>query len=242
MSALDTGGQATVWGWSGARCSCVLLVDTSSAVQGAALAALQIGLETLQKRLCSAPAVMRRVDMGLVTYGGEPAVRNPMGRADRFVAPTLRAGGSANMGAGIELATHLLKDRGPTRREDKVGLYRPWLLLLAAARGSDDLNRAQAIVREGEASRRLAFFAVASHRANVKQLSTITARPSMSLDGLRYEDLFIWFEQSLVEIVRTPIWKDPKLPALEWTLSRSREVGAAIPKPRQHVQDADAIA
>ena len=216
MEAFATHGDDLVQVRAGHRCGCLILLDTSSAVSARALASIQDGLAVFQHRLSADPSTMRHLDLGLVTYATHATLVRPMERADRFVAPALNAGGSANMGAAIEMAAEVLANSMLSQRRSGFGLCRPWLLLLAAAPGQDSLQRAASVIREGEASRQFAFFAVASLRANARQLSNITARPSMPLDGLRHGDLFTWLAEALGRVVATPMWRDPELPALRW--------------------------
>jgi uncharacterized protein YegL len=58
-------------------------------------------------------------------------------------------------------------------------------------------------VREGEASKQFAFFAIGVKGANMDILKQISSREPLSLEGLRFRELFSWLSSSLRSVSRS---------------------------------------
>jgi len=72
-------------------------------------------------------------------------------------------------------------------------------------------------VREGEASKAFAFFAIGVRGANMKTLKQISVREPLMLDGLRFRELFSWLSSSLRSVSRsTPGTEVPLQPPTGW--------------------------
>jgi len=93
------------------RCACVLLLDTSGSMRGEAIAALNAGLKSFKEELVQDSLAARRVEVAIVTFGGEVKVVQEFVTADEFTPPTLEASGLTPMGAGIQKSFELLESR-----------------------------------------------------------------------------------------------------------------------------------
>jgi len=72
-------------------------------------------------------------------------------------------------------------------------------------------------VREGEASKAFAFFAIGVRGANMETLKQISVREPLMLDGLRFRELFSWLSSSLRSVSRsTPGTEVPLQPPTGW--------------------------
>ena len=106
------------------RCPCILLLDTSGSMQGAAIAALNEGLRAFQQDLANDSLASLRVEIAVVTFDSSVAVAQDWVTADRFRPPTLPARGATHMGGAIHKALDMLGDR-------KAELPRQWRRLLS---------------------------------------------------------------------------------------------------------------
>src|SRR5215470_10189545 len=83
------------------RCPCVLLLDTSGSMRGEAIKALNEGLKSFKEELSQDTLASRRVEIAIVTFGGDVQVVQEFITVDEFTAPTLEANGLTPMGTGI---------------------------------------------------------------------------------------------------------------------------------------------
>src|SRR5437879_831540 len=86
------------------RCPVVLALDTSGSMAGAPSAALNDGLHAFVAAIRQDPLAARRVEFGLVSFGGGVLVVRELATLNDNPLPHLQAGGNTPMGAGIERA------------------------------------------------------------------------------------------------------------------------------------------
>ena len=86
------------------RTPCVLLLDTSSSMAGDPIAELNQGLRVFQQALMDDSLARRRVEVAILTFGGQVNLVQDFVTAERFTPPTLHAEGGTPMGEAIERA------------------------------------------------------------------------------------------------------------------------------------------
>lgn len=179
------------------RCPCVLLLDVSGSMGGAPLRELNAGLAVFKDELAADSLAMKRVDVAMVTFG-PTKIEMPFTSASTFYPPTLSAQGDTPMGGAILQALELVKDRKNEYRANGISYYRPWVFLITDGGPTDAWQAAAESVREGEASKQFAFFAIGVKGANMDVLKQISsAREPLSLNGLKFRELFSWLSSSL---------------------------------------------
>jgi uncharacterized protein YegL len=185
------------------RCPCVLVLDVSASMANEPIRSLNDGLVTYREELVADSLASKRVDVAVVTFGGE--VISPSGflTADAFYPPMLIAGGDTPMGAAIQRAISMVRQRKHEYRTNGIMFYRPWIFLITDGAPTDDWGPAAAAVREGESSKAFAFFAVGVKGANLEILRQISTRAPLELDGLRFRDLFQWLSNSQQRVSRS---------------------------------------
>lgn len=186
------------------RCPCVLLLDVSGSMNGRPLEELNAGLQTLQQALAEDALAMKRVEVGIVTFG-PVKVEMPFTSASTFFPPTLTSQGDTPMGAAIIQALGMVEDRKRDYRSNGVSFYRPWVFLITDGGPTDAWQQAAVAVHEGEASKKFAFFGIGVKGANMTTLSQIcpSNRPPVNLDGLKFRELFQWLSNSLRSVSRS---------------------------------------
>lgn len=202
------------------RCPVVLLVDTSSSMQGAPMAALNTGLEAFQDAILQDEQAALRVDVAIVSFGPVELVQDFV-TIDHFVPPTLVAQGLTPMGEALTYALDLLEDRKQTYRTNGIQYYRPWVFLITdgAPNPTSPWQQAAQRIREAEAQRKISFFAVGVQGADIHTLSQIAPveRPPLMLNGLDFRSMFLWLSDSMVRVSSSTVGGDMvALPPVGW--------------------------
>lgn len=198
------------------RCPCLLLLDVSGSMGGQPIAELNAGLVTFKDELAADALAMKRVEVGIVTFGPVRTELQFTG-ATSFYPPSLSAQGDTPMGEAIRQGLELVRQRKDEYRANGISYYRPWVFLITDGGPTDEWQTAAAAVREGETSKSFAFFAVGVKGANMDVLKQISTREPLVLDGLRFRDLFSWLSSSLRSVSRsTPGTEVPLQPPSGW--------------------------
>lgn len=184
------------------RCPCILLLDVSGSMQGRPLEELNAGLSVFKEELASDALAMKRVEVAIVTFG-PVRVETPFSSAASFYPPSLQSQGDTPMGAAITQALSMVEDRKRDYRSNGISYYRPWVFLITDGAPTDAWHAAAAAVREGEASKKFAFFAIGVKGADMNTLRQISVREPLSLDGLKFRELFSWLSSSLRSVSRS---------------------------------------
>ena len=202
------------------RCPCVLLLDTSGSMQGEQIAALNAGLAAFQYDLARDPLASRRVEVAVVTFDDQVQVRQDFVTADRFQAPALTAQGTTLMGEAIHDALDMIRTRKEEYRANGVAYYRPWVFMITDGepQGEPDdwVEQAAQRVRDEEAARRVAFFAVGVEGANMARLAQVVTRTPLRLKGLAFNEMFVWLSASMQKVSHSRIDEQLALPPAGW--------------------------
>lgn len=193
------------------RCPCVLLLDVSGSMSGKPLDELNAGLVTFRDELSADSLAMKRVEVAIVTFG-PVNVESPFQTASSFYPPVLSPQGDTPMGGAIRQALDMLSQRKAEYRANGIAYYRPWVFLITDGAPTDEWQTAAAAVREGEASKSFAFFAIGVKGANMDTLRQISVREPLQLTGLRFQELFAWLSRSLSSVSRSTPGTEVALP------------------------------
>jgi uncharacterized protein YegL len=202
------------------RCPCVLLLDTSGSMRGDAINALNEGLKSFKDELAQDSLASRRVEVAIVTFGGDVKVVQEFITVDEFTAPTLEASGLTPMGTAIQKALDLLAERKALYKTNGVAYYRPWVFLITD--GSPEGEAQEAIahatqrIKDDEAAKRVAFFSVGVQNADMKTLTELSPRPPLKLQGLHFVELFVWLSRSTQQVANSKVGDQVALPPVNW--------------------------
>jgi uncharacterized protein YegL len=202
------------------RCPCVLLLDTSGSMRGEPIRALAEGLAAFRDELLQDALAKRRVEVAIVTFGGNVHVLQDFVTIDHLHIPPLVADGLTPMGTATLKALDMVEARKAQYKANGIAYYRPWIFLITdgAAEGEPAylVQQAAARLRADEAAKRIAFFAVAVEGADLAQLATLATRPPLKLRGLRFVDLFVWLSRSTQQVANSRVGDQVALPPVDW--------------------------
>jgi uncharacterized protein YegL len=141
--------------------------------------------------------------------------------ADEFDPPTLAAQGLTQMGTAILEGLDMLEVRKAVYRANGVTYYRPWIFLITDGEPQGELDSVleQAVqrIKDDEANKRVAFFAVGVEAANITRLSEIVRNP-LKLKGLNFKELFIWLSASMQRVSQSQLDEQTPLPPANWAV------------------------
>ena len=171
-------------------------------MRGRPLDELNAGLTAFRKDLSADTLAMKRVEVGVVTFG--PAkVEVPFTSALTFDPPTLHAQGDTPMGAAITQALNMVEERKRVYRAHGISYFRPWVFLITDGAPTEQWQAAANAIREGEAAKKFAFFAVGVNGADMDTLGKISTRAPLALNGLNFRELFLWLSGTLSSVSRS---------------------------------------
>jgi uncharacterized protein YegL len=202
------------------RCPCVLLLDTSGSMKGDPLAAMVEGLEAFRFDLAVDPLAARRVEVAVITFDSQVKVVHDFTPPDRFDVPLLHAEGLTHMGGAIHRALEMVEDRKARYRQYGVAYYRPWIFMVTDGEPQgetpDVVQRAALRIREAEARKAVAFFAVGVENANLQTLSQIAVRQPLRLRGLDFREMFVWLSRSMQSVAHSRPDEQVRLQPTGW--------------------------
>jgi uncharacterized protein YegL len=194
------------------RLPCILLLDTSSSMAGKPIAELNEGLRLYKNELVADPLAAKRVEVAILTFGGEVSTACDFTTTENFHPPSLSANGFTPMGAAILQSLDMIEQRKAAYRANGVPYFRPWLFLITDGAPTDEWHRAALRVQEGEEHRSFAFFVVGVEGADFQVLREISCRAPLKLQGLRFRDLFQWLSNSQRSVSHSTPGDQDKVP------------------------------
>lgn len=178
------------------RCPCVLLLDTSGSMGGMPIMQLNEGVRTFKQELLADPLATKRVEVAVVTFG-PVTVESDFHTVPNFHPRELETTGDTPMGAAIKMGVDMVTKRKKEYKEHGIAYYKPWIILITDGAPTDDWDRAAMAVREGEAGKSFAFFAIGVESANMDILRQISVRAPLKLKGLMFREFFMWLSASM---------------------------------------------
>lgn len=178
------------------RCACMLLLDTSGSMGGMPIQQLNEGIQTLKSELIQDSLAAKRVEVAMVTFG-PVNLEFDFQTVDNFYPPVLKANGDTPIGAAVAMGIDLVNKRKQKYKENGVGYYKPWIILITDGGPTDNWSAAAQLIKEGEDKNAFAFFAIGVENANMDVLSKLSVRTPLKLKGLMFREFFLWLSSSM---------------------------------------------
>jgi len=179
------------------RCPCMLLLDTSGSMSGHSIQQLNEGIQALKDDLMRDSLASKRVEIAIVTFG-PVKIESEFQTVENFFPQLLVANGDTPIGAAITLGIDLVLKRKQKYRENGIGYYKPWIILITDGAPTDSWNNAANLVKEYEAKGQFSFFSIAVDNADINMLSKLSdLRSPLKLKGHSFREFFLWVSGSL---------------------------------------------
>lgn len=185
------------------RVPCLLVVDTSTSMQGPKLSELVKGLQVYRDALMKDALASKRVEVAIITFGGRVQRRTSFVTAPDFDPPHLEAIGGTPMGEAIAEALDMIDERKQAYRENGIAYYRPWVFLITDGQPNDHWKPVVSRVHAGEKQKAFCFFAVGVEGADMQVLTEISVRQPLWLQGLKFAEMFTWLSNSQQAVSRS---------------------------------------
>lgn len=203
------------------RTPLVLVLDCSGSMAGAPIAQLNEGLRLLESELKSDAIACKRVRLLLVQYGGMDAVdvAGDWQDAMDFLAPELVASGTTPTGQAIDVALAKIEEEKLGFKQAGVAYTRPWLFLMSDGQPTDDWRAAADRCRQAEQGNKVAVFPIAvgdgASADTLGQFSIKGGAAVKRLQGLKFQELFLWLSASMKVVSQSRPGGQVQLPSAD---------------------------
>lgn len=184
------------------RCPVILLLDTSSSMEGSPIEELNRGLRQFIQETADDEAAGMSVELEVINFDDEAHVAmpfTPISDVDREPEP-LTADGWTHMGDALRLASKHLRERRNLYKNMGISSYRPWVVLMTDGEPNDNWQQAAQEMRELGEKGKIQYIGIeigddADHDTMCRILP---AQPGpVKLKGLRFREFFRWLTDSL---------------------------------------------
>ena len=195
------------------RCPVVLLLDTSYSMTGAPINQLNEGVHGLYGALRDDDLASVRVDLSVVSFGGNVNVLQDFATVSESEAPTLQVNGMTPMGEALVTGLKRIESRKQEYRDAGISYYRPWLFVITDGEPTDDVSEASQMLQSAINQKKVIFFGIGVQQANLEKLKSISGSPErvFKLTGLNFKELFQWVSSSLASVSSSRVGDTLKL-------------------------------
>jgi uncharacterized protein YegL len=203
------------------RTPLVLVLDRSGSMAGDPIRQLNAGLALLERELKDDIIAAKRVRVLVVQFGADDAadVLGDWTDAMDFVAPVLEAYGTTPTGQAIDLALAKVEEEKHRFKAAGIAYTRPWLFLMSDGQPTDDWQPTAARCADAERANRVAVFPIAvGAGAQVEQLGRFSSKGAGAVkrvDGLKFQELFLWLSASMKVVSQSRPGGQAQLPATD---------------------------
>lgn len=192
------------------RCLCVLVLDTSTSMNGSPINELNRGLMDFGEMLRNSSDTRYTVETSIITFNStvvciqEPKLVDDMDQTNKF---PLTVEGSTRLVDGVRAAIKKVEDRKDWYRRNNLPYYRPWIVLITDGYPDpgQDITGLAAEIREGHTQNKFAFLPMGVEGADERVLTRISTPefPPIPIDWKKFKEVFDWLTNSLGAISKS---------------------------------------
>lgn len=184
----------------------VLLLDTSSSMEGNSIDELNRGLSVFVEELLGDETAKKSVEILIVEFGGYPRVdeKNNFVLAEDFSPRIMKANGRTPMGEAIKLGLEKIQEEKSFLRGNGVNLYRPWLVLITDGYPTDmqendeKWQATRNAIGKAESEKHCLCWAFGTKSAKFKALKDLfPEKRVLRLEEGSFKDIFLFLSTSL---------------------------------------------
>lgn len=191
-----------------ARCPCLLILDVSHSMSGDPIDRLNRAIKQFSVELSNDPLARKRVEVGIVTFGGDVRVHTDFTEARDFRPTELRVNGATPMCEAIQTGVGLIERRKGAYRKSGTAYHRPWIFLISDGVPTDAnpkrWSETVTTLMDGERDKRFAFYAIGVKGVDFDRLQQLSShRDALRLQGLKFGPFFEWLSKSLATVSKS---------------------------------------
>lgn len=193
--------------------ACVLLLDTSGSMSGDAINSLNRAINDFKEQTSMDELAQKRVDVAIVEFNDTARVVQDFTPLSQMEPVTLSATGCTAMGAGINLAIDIVKERNRFYNSMGTPCFKPWIFMITDGAPTDNIDSARQRIIDEESKGthgKLKFWAVGVPGYSKETLTSLTKR-CIALDEASFKGIFNWLSESMVTISVSRVDENPQL-------------------------------
>ncbi len=118
-----------------------LLLDTSGSMGGEPIEAVKTGVQTLLSTLRQDPYALETAHLSVITFDNQAQQITPLTELASFQAPLLKATGTTELGAGLNLLADCIEREVQKSTPDQKGDWKPLVFLMTDGSPTDDWQK-----------------------------------------------------------------------------------------------------
>ncbi len=188
------------------KCPCVLVLDTSSSMDGDPINDLNSGLEILFSETKTDAIASQRLEFAVITFDSEVRVAQSFRSVRHTELGKLEARRSTKLVDGVREGIKHIEARKAWYSENSQNYYRPYLVLITDGYPDDDQDIAglEAELRAGVNDKHFIFWAFGVSGADMEMLGKLSgeAVPKFIKDA-DFKNFFLWLSRSMAAISKS---------------------------------------
>jgi len=184
------------------RCPCMLLLDTSSSMDGSPISELNRGVRQFIQEVQNDEVAASSVELGVITFGAKVELQSKLTTVEDIEGVTeLRAYGMTPMGEAVNMAIKELENRKMEYQKNGVSYYQPWVVMMTDGEPNDEWYGAAQRLRSLAEQKKMVVLCVGiGEGADMQILQQFSVLPPKKLSGLKFREFFAWLSQSMQRV------------------------------------------
>lgn len=194
--------------------ACVLLVDTSSSMEGEAIRSLNEGINNFKNQVSMDEIAKKRIDVAIIQFNSGVQLVQDFVPIAEMKSVNLVANGLTAMGAALNYAIDKAKERNHLYASMGTPCFKPWIFMITDGLPTDEVDSAISRIRQEEQKGtfgKLKVIALGVGNYDKETLFKVTKRV-LELRDVNFSTIFDWMAESMIAISVSRV-NDEAMPA-----------------------------